>query len=102
MTKSNPKSKTKTEASAAPSETVPAKIIERPDGFYWQDKLTGKEYGPYATLLEAEQDMEVQGESEYEEGESLEDAEEEIGISSWIDPETGEPAEDFSTRLNDD
>jgi len=48
------------------------------------------------------QDMQLQGDTDFEVGESLEDAEAEIGISDWIDPETGEPAEDFSTRLNDD
>ncbi len=90
-----------------PIEPVPpkadqAEVLERPDGFYWQDKLTQKEYGPFPTLLEAEQDMEGQNESGFEEGESLEDAEEEIGISTWIDPETGEPAEGLSTRHSDD
>jgi hypothetical protein len=99
MTKSNPKPKAN---ATLPSETGPAQVIERPDGFYWQDKPNGKEYGPFATLLEAEQDMEGQGESQYEEGESLEDAEEEIGIANWIDPETGEPAEGPTPHLSDE
>ncbi len=85
-----------------PPETGQPQLIERPDGFYWQDKLTGKEYGPFLTLPEAELDMEGQNESGYEEGESLEDAEEEIGISTWIDPDTGEPAEDMSPLHSDD
>ena len=84
-----------------------ARVIERPDGFYWQDdELTDKFFGPFSTLLEAVQDMQLQRDSdtdtELEVGESLEDAEAEIGIANWIDPETGEPAEDSSTRLNDD
>lgn len=81
-----------------------ARVIERPDGFYWQDELTGNYFGPFPTLLEAVQDMQYQSDSDnvFEEGESLEDAEEEIGISTWIDPETGEPAEGLSTRHNDD
>jgi len=85
-----------------PSENDQAQVIERPDGFYWQDTLTEKEYGPFPTLLEAVQDMEGQNDNDFEEGESLEDAEEEIGISTWIDPETGEPAEGLSTRHSDD
>lgn len=85
-----------------PSDTGQTQVIERPDGFYWQESMTGKAYGPFATLLEAQLDMEGQNESGYEEGESLEDAEEEIGISTWIDPDTGEPAEDMSTRHSDD
>jgi len=82
-----------------------ARVIERPDGFYWQDdELTDKFFGPFPTLPEAVQDMQLQSDIDtgFEVGESLEDAEDEIGISNWIDPETGEPAEDSSTRLNDD
>ncbi len=82
-----------------------ARVIERPDGFYWQDdELADKYFGPFSSLLEAVQDMQLQSDSdtELEVGETLEDAEDEIGISNWIDPETGEPAEDSSTRLNDD
>lgn len=89
-------------AAPIPSEVDQAQVIERPDGFYWQDKLTEKEYGPFTSLLEAVQDMQGQGDNGYEEGESLEDAEEEIGMSTWIDPDTGEPAEGVSPRLSDE
>lgn len=78
------------------------RVIERPDGFYWQDKLTGELYGSFATLLEAVQDMQGQGGKGFEEGESLEEAESEIGIADWIDPETGEPAEDMSLHSSDE
>ena len=97
---------TSTHTSQIPTEYDEARVIERPNGFYWQDELTDKFFGPFPTLLEAVQDMQDQRDSDsdtdFEEGESLEDAEAEIGISSWIDPETGEPAEGSSTRLNDD
>jgi len=73
-------------------------IVERPDGFYWQEKEGDKVFGPFATLLEAIQDMEYSAESDYEPGETLEQAEEEIGISDWIDRETGQPGEE-SFRL---
>ncbi len=33
------------------------RVIERPDGFYWQDKLTAEEFGPFATRSEAMQEM---------------------------------------------
>jgi hypothetical protein len=85
-----------------PTENDQAQVLERPDGFYWQDKLTEKEYGPFATLLEAMQDMQGQNESGYEEGESLEEAEAEIGIAEWIDPETGELAEGVSPRFSEE
>lgn len=69
-------------------------VLERPDGFYWIDSETGDEYGPFATLLEAEQDMEYSADSDYEPGETLEEAEDELGISDWIDPDTGIPGEE--------
>lgn len=76
------------------------RIIERPDGFYWQDKTTDKAYGPFQTLLEAIQDMEYNDESDYEPGETLEEAEAELGIADWIDPDTGLPGEE-SHHLGD-
>jgi hypothetical protein len=78
------------------------RIIERPDGFYWQSKDGGREYGPFATLLEAVQDMQYEtDESSYEPGETLREAEAELGISDWIDPETGEPGEEEAPRTED-
>ncbi|MEO8343994.1 MAG: hypothetical protein ABI536_09230 [Gallionella sp.] len=79
----------------------PIWVINQPDGFYWRDQLTNKLHGPFPTQLEAAQHMEEQNDS-YEEGESLEDAEVEIGITNWIDPETGEPSEGLSLHLSED
>ena len=70
------------------------RVIERPDGFYWKTKGRAREYGPFPTLAEALQDMELLDEESQEPGESVQEAEAEIGISDWIDPETGEPAEE--------
>jgi hypothetical protein len=78
-----------------------ARVIERPDGYYWQDRDTGEEYGPFPTLLEAVEDMEYNDESDYEPGESLQEAEEELGISDWIDPDTGVPAEGGMPHIED-
>ncbi|MFZ2540522.1 MAG: hypothetical protein WAW75_01980 [Gallionella sp.] len=95
-----------TQSPQDPPDNDQARLIERPDGFYWQDKFTDKLFGPYQTLQDAMQDMLELSSNDtddaYEVGESLEDAEAEIGIASWIDTDTGEPAEDFSTRLNND
>ncbi|OGS99777.1 MAG: hypothetical protein A3F73_13515 [Gallionellales bacterium RIFCSPLOWO2_12_FULL_59_22] len=85
-----------------PADYEQARVIERPDGFYWQDKFTGKMYGPFATLLGAMQDVQDQVDTGYEEGESLEEAEAEIGIASWTDPETGQPAESLQPHLSDE
>lgn len=88
-------------------------IIERPDGFYWIDKVTGKDFGPFQTLLEAVLDEqssaesaldtdETLGETIFEPGETLEEAEAEIGISDWVDPDTGEPGEEARAHIRDD
>ena len=76
-------------------------ITERPDGFYWQDQSTEKMYGPFTTRVEAVEDFQYRVESTYEVGETLQEAEAEIGISDWIDPDTGEPAEGSMPHLND-
>ena len=84
-----------------PPDFDQTRVTERPDGFYWQSKSGGREYGPFGSLLEAVQDMEQQDDSSFEPGETAEEARAEIGISDWNDPETGEPAEDDGTRIED-
>ena len=79
-----------------------ARLIERPDGYYWQNKFTEKLYGPFATLIEAMEDTQYQEDSDYEEGESLLEAEAEIGIADWVDPDTGQLAEDSAPHLSDE
>lgn len=85
-------------------ETIPeydeARIVQRPDGFYWQFKSGDEEFGPFPTLLEAVQDMQFQ-ESNLEQSEILAESEAEIGIADWIDPETGLPAEESIPRLEE-
>jgi hypothetical protein len=83
------------------SQADATRVVERPDGFYWQSRDSGREYGPFATLREAVQDMELSSEETLEEGETLAEAEEELGISGWIDPATGELAEETVTRIED-
>lgn len=85
-----------------PPDYDATRVIERPDGFYWQRKSGGKQFGPFPTLLAAVQDMQVRDNADVEPGETLEEAEAEIGIADWIDPETGEPAEESIPRVGDD
>jgi hypothetical protein len=77
-------------------------ILQRPDGFYWRPQ-NGELRGPFVTRAEAEADRLAGGatEDEFEAGESLHEAESEIGVSEWIDPDTGGPAEDNIPRLED-
>lgn len=77
------------------------RIVERPNGYYWQDQGSGGEYGPFPTLLQAVEDMNYNDDSDYEPGETLQEAENEIGISDWIDPDTGGPAEEGGPHLED-
>jgi hypothetical protein len=78
-----------------------ARIIERPNGFYWQSKEDEREYGPFATLLEAVQDMQASDDLASETAEAVAEAESELGIADWVDPDTGEPAEETVTRLEE-
>lgn len=79
------------------------RVIERADGFYWLDKQTDDKFGPFASLLEAIADMEsnVNYDADLEPGESLKEAEEELGIADWIDPDTGDPAEESVPHIEE-
>src|SRR5262252_6431561 len=91
---SKPKSQAKKPAprieedAPAREEEQARRVMERPDGFYWEAK-SGKEYGPYPTLAEAEADMLAGAPAELESTDSLPEAESEVGVSEWIDPDTG-------------
>jgi len=78
-------------------ETMPdfdrSRVIERPNGFFWNSTDDNIDHGPFETLLAAVLDMQQDNESTPEPGETLEQAEAEIGLADWIDPDTGEPAE---------
>ena len=88
------------EIAELPPEDDPTRIVERSDGFYWQRRDDGRLFGPFASLAQAIEDMETD-EGNLEAGEPLEEAESEIGMADWIDPETGQPAEDSVPHLED-
>lgn len=80
-----------------------SRLIERPDGFYWQPIDGGREHGPFATLIEAARDMEAfDEEREGDELDALREAEDVLGVPDWIDRDTGELADDEHTRIEDD
>lgn len=76
-----------------------SRIIERPDGFYWRDIANGELRGPFQTLLDAVNDITYDPEAAPEPAETIEEVESEIGMADWIDPETGEPAEEQVPRI---
>ncbi|MCC6610580.1 MAG: hypothetical protein IT515_13025 [Burkholderiales bacterium] len=78
-----------------------ARILERPDGFYWQSKETGEELGPFRTLAEAVEDLEFSADAEPEVPDTLEEAEADLGVEGYIDPETGELEDPSLPRLAD-
>ena len=82
-------------------EDDPTRLIERPEGFYWQNKFTEKLHGPFATMAEAMEEAGYQEEEAYEGGSLLLEAEDELGIANWIDPDTGELAEGSIPHFND-
>ena len=86
-----------------PRDFDKTRIVERPDGFYWQSEATGEEYGPFPTRAEALADIEFGGtaEEELESDEMLEEAEADIGVSGWVDPDTGDLGESWTPRLED-
>ena len=83
-------------------QPVQGRVVQRPDGYYWEAKGV-EARGPFATRAEAEADLLAGGAGtpEFEEDGSLQDAESEIGISNWIDPDTGGPAEDNVPHIED-
>jgi hypothetical protein len=84
-----------------PPDFDKTRIIERPDGFYWASRKSDREFGPFATLVEAVQDMQYQDDTDIEPAETIEDAGADLGVSDWVDPDTGEPAEGGIPRLED-
>lgn len=76
-----------------PEDSLHEQIMLRPDGYYWLAPDGKQDVGPFKSLDLALADMAAADEQAPEPGETLQEAEDEIGIASWIDPETGEPAE---------
>lgn len=74
-------------------------VVERPDGFYWRTNDEERECGPFASLLAAMEDAASRSEADTVPQESVSEAEAELGMSDWIDEETGEPAEQNAPRL---
>ncbi len=71
-------------------------VMSRPDGYYWRTLDGRQEFGPFDSLDLALTDLESADDETLGPGETLQEAEDEIGISDWIDPDTGEPAEGMS------
>jgi hypothetical protein len=79
-------------------------VLERPDGYYWRYAEGDVEVGPFHSRAEAEQDLLANSDEDADAEMCCEDwhqAAEVIGVSDWIDPDTGQPAEEWVHRLED-
>lgn len=74
-------------------DSAMGQVVRRPDGYHWQSSDGRHEVGPFDSMEEAWAGVGEVDEQAPEPGETLREAEDEIGISDWIDPETGQPAE---------
>jgi hypothetical protein len=76
-------------------------LVHHPDGYYWLGAGGRLQIGPYATAEEALADLHRAADDDIEPDESLPEAEQALGLSDWLDPDTGELAEATHTRLED-
>lgn len=87
-----------------PKTPEEARIVHRLGGYYV--KSADGELGPFRTAAQARQAVQrveeepVEDEA-LEEGESLHEAEAEIGVTGWVDPDSGEIAEDWIPRIEE-
>ena len=93
------KRRKKSAEAAPPDDRV--EFIERPNGVYWRAAGSSTEYGPFATLAEAEADAQGREDPTFQATDSVAEAEAEAGISEWIDPDTGAPADESTPRIED-
>ena len=80
------------------------RVIERPDGFYWQDDADGREYGPFETMVDAVADMQLADDESTQDAADTDDVREAgdvLGVPDWVDPDTGQLADDERTRTDD-
>lgn len=76
-------------------------LVQHPDGWYWLDGQGRQQFGPYASTEEVRAALNAAIDEDIEPGETLLEAEQELGISDWLDPDTGKPAEGTHTRIED-
>lgn len=85
----------------APPDDPSSRVVARPDGFHWVADDGRQEFGPFPTAAQALAALPKGIETTLEPEQSVSEVEAEIGVSEWIDPETGRPAEEAITRLED-
>jgi hypothetical protein len=87
-------------ATAEPGD-VTSRVVARPDGYYWIADDGRQEFGPFVTAVQALAALREGIEATSEPGETVAEAVAEIGVAEWVDPDTGERAEEVATRIED-
>ncbi|HQR24648.1 MAG TPA: hypothetical protein PLW72_06100 [Burkholderiaceae bacterium] len=88
-------------AEAAGPDDESSRVVARPDGYYWIADDGRQEFGPFASAVQALAALREGIETTSEPGESVAEAAAEFGVAEWVDPDTGEPAEDVVTRIEE-
>ena len=76
-------------------------LVQHPDGWYWLAGDGRHQFGPFDTAEQALADMLAADDEAIEPGETLQEAEDELGLATWIDPDTGTLAEGTHTRIEE-
>jgi len=85
-----------------PTLTELSALVQHPDGWYWLADGGRHQFGPFETAEQARADLLAAADDEdLEPGESLQEAEDELGLATWIDPDTGALAEATRTRIEE-
>lgn len=88
-------------AETARPDEESSRVMARPDGYYWIADDGRQEFGPFVTAVQALAALREGIETTSEPGETVAEAVAEIGVADWVDPDTGEPAEDVATRIEE-
>jgi hypothetical protein len=77
-----------------------ARVVEHPDGWYWLAPDGHQQFGPFESMEAVLADMDI-ADAGPDAGQTLAETERVMGLSDWIDPDTGTLAEDTPVRLED-
>lgn len=77
-----------------------ARVVEHPDGWYWLAADGHQQFGPFESMEAVLADMDI-ADASPDAGQTLAETERLMGLSDWIDPDTGTLAEDTPVRLED-
>ena len=88
---------------AASGDVVPGTVVQHPDGYYWVAADGRQQFGPFRSAAAARADRDRFDDGGPDAEESPHEAEAELGISDWLDPDTGDPGDGgFRPHLPED